>query len=129
MLVSASLWSVVTLGLASKTVSERGGADGDGTLLANQSVLVLLVLTNHCTTDRGYGLNLCRDALLLFSDDGGTEPACIPLYLEHHSVFSCLFSLYIDIACLLFLETVRVMPHSTSSPFTPSGGFFTCWVN
>jgi hypothetical protein len=46
---AASLWSVMTLGMANK--SEKKEEEYQETLLANQSLLFLLVLTNHCTTE------------------------------------------------------------------------------
>ena len=47
MLPIAGLWTVVTLGLANQRAAQSG-AESDEPLLANQSVLLLLVLTNHC---------------------------------------------------------------------------------
>jgi len=47
---TASLWTVVTLGLANQTAA-KSGAESDERLLANQSLLLLLILTNHCCVD------------------------------------------------------------------------------
>ena len=49
-LQTASLWTVVTLGLANQKAG-KSGAELNEPLLANQSVLLLLVLTNHCCVD------------------------------------------------------------------------------
>ena len=49
-LQTAGLWTVVTLGLANQRTAQSG-AESDEPLLANQSVLLLLVLTNHCCVD------------------------------------------------------------------------------
>jgi len=49
-LLTASLWTVVTLGLANQSAG-KSGAKSNEPLLANQSVLLLLVLTNHCCVD------------------------------------------------------------------------------
>ena len=51
---------MVTLGLANQRAGHSSGAEPNEPLLANQSVLLLLVLTNHCCLD---GLrNPYRDA-------------------------------------------------------------------
>jgi len=47
----AGLWTVVTLGLANQRAGQSSGAEPNEPLLANQSVLLLLVLTNHCCLD------------------------------------------------------------------------------
>jgi len=47
---AAGLWTVVTLGLANQRAAKLG-AESNEPLLANQSVLLLLVLTNHCCVD------------------------------------------------------------------------------
>lgn len=63
--VAASLWSVMTLGMGSK--SEKKEEEYQETLLANQSLLFLLVLANHCTTE--YSLNNpYRQALCSFTN-------------------------------------------------------------
>ena len=66
----ASLWSVVTLGMGSKQKKVEE-TDVTETLLANQSLLLLLVLTNHCTLGRGGTANPYREALLSFTDSNG----------------------------------------------------------
>ncbi|XP_070178829.1 dymeclin-like [Littorina saxatilis] len=65
--VASSLWSVMTLGMGSKAKKPEE-TDVTETLLANQSLLLLLVLTNHCTVDRGTPPNPYRDALFSFTD-------------------------------------------------------------
>ena len=69
-LLPASLWSVVTLGMGSKQKKVEE-TDVTETLLANQSLLLLLVLTNHCTLGRGSTANPYREALLSFTDSNG----------------------------------------------------------
>lgn len=63
--VAASLWSVMTLGMANKT--EKTEAEYQETLLANQSLLFLLVLSNHCTTEFSLN-NPYREALCSFTN-------------------------------------------------------------
>ncbi|XP_063437698.1 dymeclin-like [Mytilus trossulus] len=63
--VAASLWSVMTLGMANKT--EKTEAEYHETLLANQSLLFLLVLSNHCTTEFSLN-NPYREALCSFTN-------------------------------------------------------------
>lgn len=63
--VAASLWSVMTLGMANKT--EKTEAEYQETLLANQSLLILLVLSNHCTTEFSLN-NPYREALCSFTN-------------------------------------------------------------
>ena len=46
--------------------SEDEAADEDDALLANQSLLLLLILVNHCT--QGKKLNLYRQALFTFTN-------------------------------------------------------------
>lgn len=59
--VSAGLWNVLTLGLASSGEEPQG--NGQASPLASLSVLLLLVLTNHYTADRTTR-NPYRQALL-----------------------------------------------------------------
>ena len=65
---AASLWSVMTLGMANK--SEKKEEEYQETLLANQSLLFLLVLTNHCTTEFSLN-NPYRQALCSFTNSQG----------------------------------------------------------
>ena len=67
---SASLWSVVTLGMANSPQGKKPEEEFSETLLANQSLLFLLVLANHCTSDRGLK-NPYRDALFSFTNSQG----------------------------------------------------------
>ncbi|XP_041356321.1 dymeclin-like [Gigantopelta aegis] len=68
--VASSFWSVVTLGMGSKPKPVE--EDFSDTLLANQSLLLILVLTNHCTSDRGFN-NPYRQALFSFTDSQDTS--------------------------------------------------------
>ena len=60
----------MTLGMGSKPKKVEE-VDATETLLANQSLLLLLVLTNHCTLTRGGTSNPYREALLSFTDSNG----------------------------------------------------------
>lgn len=68
--IAAGIWAVLTLGYGSK--GANSDEQEDKALLANQSLLLLLVLTNHYTHDRGIH-NPYRKALCSFanSQDGG----------------------------------------------------------
>ena len=68
--LTASLWSVVTLGMASTTPEKKPEEEFNETLLANQSLLFLLVLANHCTSDRALK-NPYRQALFQFTNSQG----------------------------------------------------------
>lgn len=63
----ASLWSVVTLGMGKKP-KKTEETEYSETLLANQSLLFILVLVNHCTTERVGVNNPYRQALFFFTD-------------------------------------------------------------
>ena len=77
--VVASLWSVMTLGMGTKT--EKKEEEFHETLLANQSLLFLLVLTNHCTSE--YGLNNpYRQALFSFTNSQGTCMFIVNMLLQ-----------------------------------------------
>ncbi|XP_071098647.1 dymeclin-like [Haliotis cracherodii] len=68
--VASSLWSVVTLGMGSSPKKKE--EEFSETLLANQSLLFLLVLANHCTSDSGLN-NPYREALFAFTDSQDTS--------------------------------------------------------
>ncbi|XP_022085967.1 dymeclin-like [Acanthaster planci] len=74
--VAAGLWAVLTLGYGSRGHKPEPEDRG---LLANQSLLLLMVLTNHYTHDKGVH-NPYRIALCMFSNsqDGGTPGALVP---------------------------------------------------
>ncbi|KAJ8311402.1 hypothetical protein KUTeg_010757 [Tegillarca granosa] len=63
--VASSLWSVMTLGMGGK--EEKKEEEYNETLLANQSLLFLLVLCNHCTSERSLN-NPYRQALFSFTN-------------------------------------------------------------
>lgn len=65
--LASSLWSVVTLGMATAPKEKKPEEEFCETLLANQSLLFLLVLANHCTSDRGLK-NPYRQALFSFTN-------------------------------------------------------------
>ena len=67
-LFAASLWSVVTLGMGAK--EKKADTELSETLLANQSLLFILVLANHCTCDKSV-TNPYRQALFSFTDTQG----------------------------------------------------------
>ena len=84
MLPVAGLWTVMTLGLANQR-AVQSGAESSEPLLANQSVLLLLVLTNHCCVD---GVrNPFRDA---FFSCVGTDCGCDSCRLIYHRCRLCL---------------------------------------
>ena len=60
----------MTLGMAKKTTPPE--EEVTETLLANQSLLLILVLANHCTSDKGLH-NPYRQALFSFSNSQGKE--------------------------------------------------------
>lgn len=66
----AGLWSVVTLGMASKGGADKTEQSPQDTLIANQSLLLTLVLANHCTSDVGLP-NPYREALFSFTNSQG----------------------------------------------------------
>ncbi|XP_012945055.1 dymeclin [Aplysia californica] len=66
--LASSLWSVVTLGMGNK--GKKVDSELSETLLANQSLLFILVLANHCTCDRSV-TNPYRQALFSFTDTQG----------------------------------------------------------
>lgn len=81
--IAAGLWNVITMGMGSNSKNvqvSNGGTTEDEerkrdteTPLASQSLLLLLVLTNHCTATH----NPYRDALYCFTDsqdDGDATP-------------------------------------------------------
>ncbi|GFO41736.1 dymeclin-like [Plakobranchus ocellatus] len=81
--LASSLWSVVTLGMGGGGSSSGGKGQGSSghevsdTLLADQSLLVILVLASHCTgggVDRGKP-NIYRQALFSFTDSQDTAPS------------------------------------------------------
>ncbi|XP_064644875.1 dymeclin-like isoform X2 [Lineus longissimus] len=62
--VASGLWTALTLGLANKTEPHEEVAD---TLIANQSLLLILILTNHCTSEQSLH-NPYRQALFSFTN-------------------------------------------------------------
>ncbi|KAH3746684.1 dymeclin-like [Dreissena polymorpha] len=68
--LASSLWSVVTLGMgssASASATKKTEEEFNETLLANQSLLFLLVLANHCTSELALK-NPYRQALFQFTN-------------------------------------------------------------
>jgi len=78
-IVTSSLWSVMTLGLTSKTESLPENIVSDK-LLSNQSLLLILVLCNHCTSNKTGLRNPYRDALLSFTNSQDTETSSVPTH-------------------------------------------------
>ena len=64
----AGLWTILTLGYGAR--SSKDEKDTETALLSNQSLLLLLVLTNHYTHDKGTH-NPYREALCNFSNSQG----------------------------------------------------------
>lgn len=65
--LASSLWSVVTLGMGASSSEKKHEEEFNETLLANQSLLFLLVLVNHCTSERALN-NPYRQALFQFTN-------------------------------------------------------------
>ncbi|KAK7475756.1 hypothetical protein BaRGS_00032977 [Batillaria attramentaria] len=90
--VASSLWSVVTLGMGSKP-KKKEEDEFTETLLANQSLLFLLVLTNHCTIDRAGVGNPYREALFCFTDSNdmtSVTQATATFKLEYSKMYDTL---------------------------------------
>lgn len=75
---SAGLWAVLTLGYGA-----RGDAEGikeDTAILANQSLLLVLVLTHHFTQEKGLR-NPYRKALSTFANSQGKSRHILMMFL------------------------------------------------
>ncbi|XP_013418845.1 dymeclin [Lingula anatina] len=70
--MASGLWTVMTLGLATGQKTQENEVDRN--LLAQQSILLTLVLVNHCTNDREVN-NPYRQALCSFMDSHGEAGA------------------------------------------------------
>ena len=72
--LASGLWSVLTLGyskVAPHTPKKEGGKDSiPAAPLADQSLLLILILSNHCTSNKSLP-NPYRQALLSFTDSKG----------------------------------------------------------
>ncbi|KAI0209934.1 Dymeclin [Lamellibrachia satsuma] len=75
--VASSLWTVMTLGLANKAAQVETAELVSDKLLAKQSLLLILVLANHCTSDLELH-NPYRQALFSFTDSQDSAPASSP---------------------------------------------------
>lgn len=69
--LSTGLWNIMTLGMAKGSEAKIEIAD---TLLASQSLLLILILTNHCTSERNMP-NPYRQALFSFSNSQDQTPS------------------------------------------------------
>ena len=69
--VAASLWTVMTLGM-SKPQDAPTDAPASDTLIASLSLLLILVLVNHCTNDE-HLYNPYRDAVVSFTNASGVS--------------------------------------------------------
>uniref|UniRef100_K1PRE0 Dymeclin n=1 Tax=Magallana gigas TaxID=29159 RepID=K1PRE0_MAGGI len=101
--VAASLWSVMTLGMGAKT--EKKEEEFQETLLANQSLLFLLVLTNHCTGERGVS-NPYREALFSFTnihEESSVSQVAATFKMDYNLLFSALCSTLRDDQTTLLL--------------------------
>ncbi|XP_063990178.1 dymeclin [Diachasmimorpha longicaudata] len=115
--IAAGLWNVITMGMGNSLkniqVSSSNGATEDDdrkrdtqTPLASQSLLLLLVLTNHCTTTH----NPYRDALFSFNniqDDQTIMPtkAVIPFRFNFDKLYNtiCKVSNSDEVTLLLYM--------------------------
>jgi hypothetical protein len=75
---AAGLFSVMTLGIGPRLMPQGEVEDLDIPLLATQSLLLTLVLANHCTSDSGLS-NPYRQALFSFNNAQGA----LLSYLEY----------------------------------------------
>ncbi|KAK2149759.1 hypothetical protein LSH36_437g01034 [Paralvinella palmiformis] len=73
--VASGVWNVLTLGMGSKTTNSDDQLPD--TILANQSLLLLLVLINHCTSDSGIH-NPYREALFSFTNSQEDAEVTVP---------------------------------------------------
>ncbi|XP_060608390.1 dymeclin-like isoform X2 [Ruditapes philippinarum] len=92
--LASSLWSVVTLGIGSSSNEKKPEEEFNETLLANQSLLFLLVLANHCTSDRALN-NPYRQALFQFTNSqdqssGPTPVAQITFKMDFMELYKTL---------------------------------------
>ena len=60
---TAGIWNVLTLGLSNSSTEEESKKSSPKSPIASQSILLLLVLSNHCTAERSLH-NPYREALL-----------------------------------------------------------------
>ncbi|XP_011309112.1 dymeclin [Fopius arisanus] len=114
--IAAGLWNVITMGMGSTLkniqVSSNGATEDEDkkrdteTPLASQSLLLLLVLTNHCTTTH----NPYRDALFSFNniqDDETIMPtkAVIPFRFNFDKLYNtiCKVSNSDEVTLLLYM--------------------------
>ena len=70
MCVTAGIWNVMTLGLSQPSVQPDDPAPVSDALIASQSLLLILVLVNHCTNEEQL-YNPYREALFSFTSSSG----------------------------------------------------------
>ncbi|XP_014782112.1 dymeclin [Octopus bimaculoides] len=95
----AGLWNVVTLGMGS-TAKKKEDEFITEALLANQSILFVLVLANHCTGERKM-INPYRQALCSFTNSQDESESSVPT--EAVATFKLDFSKLYNTLC----ETLR----------------------
>ncbi|CAI9733168.1 Hypothetical predicted protein [Octopus vulgaris] len=97
--VASGLWNVVTLGMGS-TAKKKEDEFITEALLANQSILFVLVLANHCTGERKM-INPYRQALCSFTNSQDESESSVPT--EAVATFKLDFSKLYNTLC----ETLR----------------------
>jgi dymeclin len=68
--ILAGIWNMLTFGLASPTPDPAIKEGEPQSPLANQSLILILVLVSHCTCEKDMN-NPYRDALFTFSNSNG----------------------------------------------------------
>ncbi|GAB6032050.1 hypothetical protein CHUAL_010419 [Chamberlinius hualienensis] len=101
--LASGIWSILTLGYRGRPNSEQH----DDALLANQSLLLILVLTNHCTNEKSCH-NPYRQALFSFtnsqdSSSGSPTQAVATFKIDYSQVFTTLCSTMKDDQTTLLL--------------------------
>lgn len=88
--LASGLWNVLTLGYGKRAGDQENQVQD--TILAHQSLLLLLVLVNHCTSDKGI-CNPYRKALFSFvnSQDSGNSVEAVPSFkLDYSKLYDTL---------------------------------------
>ncbi|XP_046856978.1 dymeclin-like [Xenia sp. Carnegie-2017] len=87
--------------------SDDDSTDKENALLSNQSVLLLLILVNHCTQSKK--LNLYRQALFTFTNSKHKGGASQNIELEEASFYMNAGSLYITISSQLYTDETTLL--------------------
>jgi len=69
-IIAAGIWNMLTFGLASPNPEPNAKEEESQSPLANQSLMLILVLVSHCTCEKDL-INPYREALFSFSNSAG----------------------------------------------------------